>query len=66
MISEWHWGHMLQMENSFFPRWKSGEVYEIPKNVYHLSANAGLKLKITLNVSELSYHDQTYQKTTFF
>ena len=51
MITDWHWGHMLQMENSFFPRWKSGEVYEIPKNVYHLSTNAGLKLKITLNVS---------------
>lgn len=51
MVNDWHWGHMLQMENSFFPRWKSGEVYDIPANVYHLSANAGIELKMTCSIT---------------
>ena len=50
-ISDWHWGHVLQMANSFFPKWKSGDVYEIPKGVYHLSANIGIRIKITANVT---------------
>ena len=33
---------MLQMANSYYPRWKSGDVYEIPQKVYHLSTNAGM------------------------
>jgi hypothetical protein len=54
MVNDWHWGHMLQMDNSFFPRWKSGEVYDIPAGVYHLSANNGLTLKMTCNISGVS------------
>ena len=50
-VSDWHWGHMLQIANSYFPKWKSGEVYDIPKVVYHLSANVGIKLKITASIT---------------
>lgn len=50
-ITDWHWGHMLQMANSFFPKWSSGDVYEIPQKVYHLSTNAGMTLKLSLSLS---------------
>lgn len=50
-ITDWHWGHVLQIANSYFPRWKSGEVYNIPKGVYHLSANIGMKIKITASIT---------------
>ena len=50
-ITEWHWGHVLQIANSYFPRWKSGEVYDIPKGVYHLSANIGIRLKLTASIT---------------
>tara|TARA_Y100000114_G_scaffold139474_1_gene143501 strand:- start:5232 stop:6035 length:804 start_codon:yes stop_codon:yes gene_type:complete len=50
-ITDWHWGHMLQMANSYYPRWKSGDVYEIPQKVYHLSTNAGMTLKLSLSLS---------------
>jgi hypothetical protein len=50
-ITDWHWGHFLQIANSYFPKWKSGEVYEIPKGVYHLSANIGIRLKVTASIT---------------
>ena len=50
-ITDWHWGHILQIANSYFPKWKSGEVYDIPKGVYHLSANIGIRLKLTASIT---------------
>ena len=50
-ITDWHWGHVLQVANSYFPKWKSGEVYDIPKGVYHLSANIGIRLKLTASIT---------------
>jgi hypothetical protein len=50
-ITDWHWGHVLQIANSYFPKWKSGEVYDIPKGVYHLSANIGIRLKLTASIT---------------
>jgi hypothetical protein len=47
-ISDWHWGHMMQMGTSFFPQWKSGDIFRIPHKVYHVTTNAGLSLKLTL------------------
>ena len=50
-ISDWSWGHTIMLENTHFPKWKSGDVYNIPANIYHLSMNAGVKLKTTLIVT---------------
>ena len=25
-ITDWHWGHVIQFQNSYFPNYKSGEV----------------------------------------
>jgi hypothetical protein len=54
MVSDWHWGHVVQMENTFFPRWQSGDVFDIPVSTYHLSCNAGVELKITIAVTSTS------------
>lgn len=48
MVSDWHWGHIIQMESTIFPRWKAGDVFDIPACIYHLSANVGVTLKMTL------------------
>lgn len=55
MITDWHWGHMLQMANTFWPKWKSGDVWEIPMEVYHLSTNAGMSLKLSMSITGAKY-----------
>ena len=50
-VTDWHWGHMLQMANTFYPKWKSGDMYEIPMMVYHLSTNAGMSLKLSMSLT---------------
>jgi len=49
--SGWSYGHVLAIENMFFPTWNSGDVFDIPGGVWHLSANAGIDLKITVIVT---------------
>jgi hypothetical protein len=49
--SEWDRGHMLELENSYFPNWNSGDVFDIPACLWHLSANAGINLKMTVIVT---------------
>ena len=51
MITDWHWGHVLQFQNSYFPRWKKGEVYDLPIPQLHCSANMGMRLKLTCSIS---------------
>lgn len=51
MITDWHWGHVLQFQNSYFPRWKKGEVYDLPIPQPHCSANMGMRLKLTCSIS---------------
>jgi hypothetical protein len=42
---------MIMLENTFFPKWSAGDVYNIPANIYHMSANMGLTLKMTMIVT---------------
>jgi len=51
MITDWHWGHVIQFQNSYFPRWKAGEVYDLPIPQPHCSANMGMRLKLTCSIS---------------
>jgi hypothetical protein len=57
MITDWHWGHVLQFQNSYFPRWKSGEVYDLPIPQPHCSANMGMRLKLTCSISGALTHE---------
>ena len=47
-INDWEWGHFTQIENAVFPRWKAGDVYNIPPCIYHLGANVGITLKLSM------------------
>ena len=51
MVTDWHWGHVIQFQNSYYPRWKSGEVYNLPIPLPHCSANIGIRLKLTCSIS---------------
>ena len=65
MVSDWHWGHALQFANSWFPKWKAGEIYNLPIPIYHTSTNFGLKLKITLSLSGVQTHESKLPDGTF-
>ena len=47
-LKDWEWGHIIQLENSYFPKWKSGDVFNVPPCIHHLSANVGITLKLTI------------------
>ena len=51
MITDWHWGHVIQMENSYWPNYKSGDVFDLPLGVPHCSTNMGVRLKLTCSIS---------------
>ena len=51
MITDWHWGHIIQFQNSYFPKHKSGDIFDLPIPQPHCSANIGIKLKLTCSIS---------------
>lgn len=50
-VSPWDWGHMLQVHDKIITHWKSGDAYEIPEGIYHLSVNFGITPKYTLTIT---------------
>mgnify|MGYP001456715841 FL=1 len=50
-ITDWHWGHVIQFQNSYFPNYKSGEVFDLPIPQPHCSANMGMRMKVTCSIS---------------
>lgn len=53
MVSDWHWGQILQIDNDVVAHWSSGDVFMIPLKHWHLSANQGLMPKITVSLTGL-------------
>jgi hypothetical protein len=51
MVSDWHWGQMLQIDNTVLTHWSSGDVFDIPVGQWHASANQGIKPKITISLT---------------
>lgn len=50
-LQDWKLGHFLQYENVVASNWKQGQGYLWDRNVLHLSANAGMEPKYTLQIS---------------
>jgi hypothetical protein len=50
-VSEWDWGHVLQLHDNVISNWSLGDTYVIPPNVFHASANFGISPKYTLTVT---------------
>lgn len=55
MVSSWHWGQMLQLDNEVKTHWASGDVYDIPIGQWHCSANQGVLPKITVSLTGVSH-----------
>jgi hypothetical protein len=53
-LEDWDWGHMLQVGNNVLSNWKKGDIYTWPYGMYHLSCNAGLNDKWTMQVTGLT------------
>lgn len=41
MLTPWHWGHFLQVDNTAYTGWSAGTAYDILPGVWHLSHNHG-------------------------
>lgn len=46
-------GHFFQVENTPYVQWKAGDVVTFLPNAHHLSANAGLEDKFTMQITGL-------------
>jgi mannose-6-phosphate isomerase-like protein (cupin superfamily) len=50
-VSDWDWGHVLQVHDNMIANWQPGDTYIIPAGVCHASANFGISPKYTLTVT---------------
>jgi hypothetical protein len=50
-LENWVWGHYMLIGNSVVHQWRAGDVVLLPYRMRHLSANAGLTPKLTLQVT---------------
>lgn len=50
-VSDWDWGHFLQVHDQMIHHWTPGYTVEIPNNVFHCSGNCGINPKYTLTVT---------------
>jgi len=50
-ISDWDWGHALQLHDNMIANWKAGDTYIVPPGVFHTSANFGIAPKYTLTIT---------------
>ena len=50
-VSEWDWGHVLQVHDNMIANWVAGDTYIIPTGVFHASANFGIAPKYTLTIT---------------
>ena len=50
-VSDWDWGHVLQIHDNIISNWTAGDTYVIPPDVFHTSANFGIAPKYTLTIT---------------
>lgn len=51
LLEDWKTGHYLQIGNEPVVKWRAGDIFTYPPDVYHLSANCGIEPKYTMQVS---------------
>jgi hypothetical protein len=62
-LEDWKSGHYIEFEEKPHSQWKANEGFIISEEVTHLSANAGLEDKYTLQISGF-YNDSAIHKST--
>ena len=50
-LEDWKLGHFIQYDNTVYTHWSAGDTLIWDSEVLHLSANAGMQNKFTLQVS---------------
>ena len=61
-LEDWKSGHYLEFDKEPCTHWKANEGYILNKEVIHLSANAGLEDKYTLQISGF-YNDSSIHQS---
>jgi len=56
-VTPWHWGHFIEMKSTFITDWESGDVWNSPPCVWHLTGNAGVTLRISVTVTGVEIAD---------
>ncbi|CAN5280610.1 hypothetical protein BH10PSE13_BH10PSE13_10170 [soil metagenome] len=53
-LEDWSWGHYVLIGNSVVHQWKSGDMITWPYHMRHLTANAGMAPKLTMQITGLA------------
>ena len=64
-LEDWHWGHILQVGNNVVSNWSAGDVITWNFGMYHLSSNAGIVPKYTMNITGMPNENSLCQKPNF-
>ena len=59
-LEDWDWGHFLQVGNNVLSNWIKGDTYTWGYGMYHLSSNAGIKDKLTMQITGLVTDDSLH------
>ena len=62
-LEDWKSGHYLEFDEEVCSKWKANEGFILNSQVIHLSANAGLEDKYTLQISGFYYGDTLHEST---
>ena len=62
-LEDWKSGHFLEFDKEPHTHWKANEGFVFNKEVTHLSANAGLEDKYTLQISGF-YNDSSIHQSS--
>ena len=65
MLEDWHWGHFLQIGNNVISQWSAGDIITWDFGMYHLSSNAGIVTKYSMNVTGKPNNNSLCQKPNF-
>jgi hypothetical protein len=65
MLEDWNWGHFVQIGNNIITDWKAGDIFTWPHGMWHTSANAGIKDKLTLQITGVVTNKSLHNSTNF-
>ena len=65
MLEDWHWGHFFQVGNNVITQWSAGDIITWNYGMYHLSSNAGIVPKYTMNVTGMPNKNSLCQSPNF-
>ena len=56
----WRWGHFVQIGNNVLSNWKAGDIYTWPNRMHHLTCNAGIQPKYTIQITGFVSNDSLH------